>query len=238
MTRKGTESSLGEFAVLSTPLPTQRGLSLRTKVETAIREAIIHRSLPPGVHLVEEDLAATLDVSRNPVREAFRSLEREGWLIAFPGSGVFVAEPTQQEVVDLLEVRAALESLAALLAAERATRADIARLTDIVEKVPPSSSPHVSDAKGSSVIVDLNSEFHLAIARTSGNQELMRLIPSLSDRVRWLFAAVAAKRRTESWKEHRQLLRYISSGNVDAARELALRHVQRTREAYLAARES
>jgi DNA-binding GntR family transcriptional regulator len=205
------------------------GVSLRAAVVGNLREAIVQRVLPPGAHLIEEEIALRLGVSRNPVREAFRSLEQEGWLSSFPGAGVFVAEPSADEVVDLLEVRGALESLAARLAAERASATHIARIQELLaEAGQPRSGGDMSR------FVNLNSEFHLVITKASKNDELLRLLPAMSDRVRWLFAAVAGERVQQSWKEHAQIAKAIARHDSDEAARLATLHVVRTTAAFSA----
>ena len=74
--------------------PLRRPGPLRQGVQEALRELIISRTLAPGQHLVESELADRLDVSRGPVREALQALHARGWVDMRPGRGAFVHEPT------------------------------------------------------------------------------------------------------------------------------------------------
>jgi DNA-binding GntR family transcriptional regulator len=205
----------------------QPGVSLRSTVLTALREGIIHRLLPPGTHLVEDEVAARLSVSRNPIREAFRSLEQEGWVVAYPGAGVYVAEPSPEDALDLLEVRGALESLAARLAAEHATDSQVAQFDALL------GLGRAATERGDvPTLVDLNRDFHLLVAEASGNRELMRSLPAMSDKIRWLFSAVVIQRVVSSWKEHAQLAKAIGARDPELAMKVAGAHVARTRSSY------
>jgi DNA-binding GntR family transcriptional regulator len=202
------------------------GENLRTAVSVALREAIIHRVLPPGSRLVENEVAARLNVSRNPVREAFRSLEQEGWVHSYPSVGVYVSEPSETEVLDLFEVRRVLEGLAAELAASRRTQVHLAQLAELID-----------EANGSTDLLrltDLNAEFHCLVGEASANRELIKLLPQLSNKTKWMWSAVATERVDHSWREHAELVTAIEARERGRARELAEAHVDRTKRAYVA----
>src|SRR5437879_9700100 len=88
---------------------------LRERVYEALLELIVTRSLKPGQHLVETELARLLGVSRQPVREALQRLNTEGWVDLRPAQGAFVHDPTEEEADQLLVVRGLLEAEAARL---------------------------------------------------------------------------------------------------------------------------
>src|SRR3954468_19834720 len=92
---------------------------------TAIRDDIISGYFPPGSRLTEELLAQRYGVSRVPVREALRTLESEGFVRTRKHAGASVAEPTEQEAADLLEIRGLLEPLGTARAAQRRTDAHV-----------------------------------------------------------------------------------------------------------------
>src|ERR1700712_1744909 len=96
----------------------------------ALREAIVGNLMPPGARLTETALAASLGVSRTPVREAFAQLEREGLVTVVARMGVFVREVSERDVEETYTVRAALESLAVELATARRSPLGIARLDE------------------------------------------------------------------------------------------------------------
>ena len=97
-------------------------LPLRDVVFNTLRRAILRGELKPGERLMEIQLANKLGVSRTPIREAIRKLELEGLVLMIPRKGAEVAEITRKNMMDVLEVRKALEELAAELACERIGR--------------------------------------------------------------------------------------------------------------------
>src|SRR5258708_37270649 len=103
------------------PPPVERPAPLREAVYNALVEMIITAELQPGEHLVENDLAAQLGVSRQPVREALQRMQTEGWVDLRPALGAFVHVPTEDEADQLLAARTLLETESARLAAEHAT---------------------------------------------------------------------------------------------------------------------
>ena len=94
---------------------------LRDVVFENLRGAIVEGRLKPGQRLMEVQLAEQLGVSRTPVREAIRKLELEGLVVMLPRKGAYVANMSLKDLIDVLEIRASLEGLAASLAAERIT---------------------------------------------------------------------------------------------------------------------
>ena len=101
---------------------------LRDVVFENLRGAIVEGRLKPGERLMEVQLAEQLGVSRTPVREAIRKLELEGLVVMLPRKGAYVANMSLKDLIDVLEIRASLEGLAASLAAERITDEDIKKL--------------------------------------------------------------------------------------------------------------
>ena len=100
-------------------------LPLRDVVFNTLRQAILRGELKPGERLMEIQLANKLGVSRTPIREAIRKLELEGLVLMIPRKGAEVAEITEKNLRDVLEVRCALEELAVQLACDRSTRRDL-----------------------------------------------------------------------------------------------------------------
>jgi DNA-binding GntR family transcriptional regulator len=122
--RRATRGSLSAAASKRV----ERPAPLRQAVYEALIELIVNRTLKPGQHLVEAELAEYLGVSRQPVREALQRLQTEGWVDLRPAQGAFVHMPTEEEADQLLSVRSVLETHSARLAAEHATPEDVERL--------------------------------------------------------------------------------------------------------------
>src|SRR5579859_2642977 len=204
--------------------PLQRPVPLRQSVYDALIDLIVGGDLPPGQHMVETDLARQLGVSRQPIREALHRMEAEGWVDLRPSQGAFVHVPTDQEVDELLDVRALLEAETARLAAGAASAAQLARLGQIcAEGEAAAAEDDFARA------VAANDAFHAEIA---GNSVLAELADIVGRRVQWYYRMVAPERGPGSWSEHRELIDAFESGDAERAQRLARTHTERTRSAY------
>ena len=112
----------------------QRPAPLRQAVHDAIVDLIVQGTLQGGQHLVENELAEYLGVSRQPVREALQRLQTDGWIDLRPAQGAFVHTPSEDEVDQLLGVRTVLETYSARLAAENATPENVNRLWELQQE--------------------------------------------------------------------------------------------------------
>lgn len=211
----------------------QRPAPLRESVYEAITEMIISRHLEPGQHLVELELAETLGVSRQPVREALQRLHTEGWVVLKPGYGAFVHTPTDDEVDQLLAARAVLESESARLAADHADEQALTRLREVAQQ-----GFDALDADDIEAFVTANAVFHAYVTELSGNKVLADFASQVDRRVRWYYTPVAPSRGPESCHEHVEIIDAIAAGQGDKAARLMRGHTQRTRQAYLKKRPS
>ena len=168
---------------------------LRDKVVDELRQRIIDGVYEPGDRLTEERLADDFGVSRNPVREAIRVLQGEGFLVAQPRRGAVVARLSEQDVVDLFDVRLSLEVLAAKLAAERAGTTGTAALDRLLVLA--------RTARRGADLAALNTRFHAAICALSGNVLLAGIMESLHGRLQWVYRQSAEARarwpNTSGW---------------------------------------
>ncbi|GAA3432963.1 GntR family transcriptional regulator [Kutzneria kofuensis] len=206
----------------------ERPAPLRQAVYEALIELIVNRTLQPGQHLVEIELAEYLGVSRQPVREALQRLQTEGWVDLRPAQGAFVHTPTEEEADQLLSVRSVLETHSAKLAAGRATPADVDLLRDLQEdgvKALADLDVHR--------LVEANANLHAFITKLSGNAVLAELIGLVDRRVRWYYTPIAQPRGEDAWAEHEQLIEAIAAGDSEEASRIMTVHTERTRLAYL-----
>lgn len=204
---------------------------LRISVMGAIREAILDGRIAPGEPLIESHLAGQLGVSRTPVREVLRALEREGLITALPGRRLIVAKPTEREIQQIYDIRQALESLAVRRAAGRATAADAIELRAMVADM--------RDALAASDVSRLElagRQFHEALLRLSDNEILESMLRSVAARTQYLRrlglasdAAVAA-RTTE---EHAALCEAVIAGDGVRAAALIEQHIEFGRQTVL-----
>lgn len=184
----------------------------RDVIADTIRARIIDGSYAPGTRLREEQVAADFEVSRVPVREAFQVLEQQRFLELRRYKGAVVAQPATSGTRELITIRAELEAMAARLAA--IGRGGVVRdeLEDLTRR-----GLAVDPVVDRDLHSDLVETFHDAVARASGNGELVDLLRSLRSRLSWIFAAELAMRATNSWDEHRAISTAILAGDESAA---------------------
>ena len=149
-------------------------LPLRDVVFNTLRQAILKGELAPGERLMEIQLANKLGVSRTPIREAIRKLELEGLVLMIPRKGAEVAEITEKNMLDVLEVRRALEELAVKLACERITEEEIQELKDAAD-----AFQKILSEKDITKIAEADEAFHDVIFKSTGNDRLIQLLNSL-----------------------------------------------------------
>jgi DNA-binding GntR family transcriptional regulator len=205
----------------------ERPAPLRQAVYDVLVEMIITRELQPGEHLVENELAAQLGVSRQPVREALQRLQSEGWVDLRPALGAFVHVPTDAEADQLLAVRTLLEAESARLAAQAATPEQVEHLWEIQRTGEKALA--ADDGEG---LVAANAALHAHVVAMSGNTVLADLIGSVDRRVRWYYLPIARARGKDAWDEHVELIQAIGRRNASRAGDLMRRHTERTRETY------
>lgn len=196
---------------------------LRDRVRDELRRRIIDGVYPPGQRIVERELAVELGVSRIPIRESFRMLESEGFVSVVPRRGVIVRSLTERDVLQLFDVREALEVLACRRGAENATKADLARLRRII--VRADKAAEAGDLHGVGLA---NEVFHDELIRIAKNDLLANLLEPLQGRLHWLFRQHSDP--VDLVRQHDQLLDAIGSGDPDRAAVCALAHVQANRD--------
>jgi DNA-binding GntR family transcriptional regulator len=194
--------------------------SLTLEARDLLRRQIIEGSLRPRERLIAADLADRLQVSRTPVREALYLLASEG-LVVPAKRGFAVREFTPSEIKEIYEVRAALEGMAARLAAERGTREAI----EAVLLVEAGTVTLATSAR--QVLVDRNTLFHRAIFAAAGNERLGLLNGQQSEhffnyRIADLYTDEEAAASIEG---HRQIEAALQKRDGDAAEKAARDHI-------------
>ena len=147
---------------------------LRDVVFESLRTAILEGKLKSGQRLMEVQLAEQLGVSRTPIREAIRKLELEGLVIMLPRKGAYVADMSFKDLIDVLEIRASLEGLAASLASGRRRDEDIEGLEKLAREFEESvKSGDIEE------VLKKDVEFHEYIFSLANNKKLYQIINSL-----------------------------------------------------------
>ncbi len=197
-----------------------RHQALRDQVLAEIRQRIVDGDYPPGTRLTEERLAADFGVSRNPVREALRVVETEGFVTLTPRRGAVVATPDAGTIGDLFAIRGSLEATAARLAAERATPDDIAALRGLLD-----AARLATDEQDLTRVAQLNNDLHRLCIAITGNRWLMTMSSALYLHVHWVFRIGAAERAPHSWAEHIRIVDAIEAHDPDVAEAAVRAHL-------------
>ena len=199
------------------------------RVTRQLRDEILDGVRAPGERLVERELAAALDVSRVPVREALKALVGEGLVTLRPRSWAVVRTFTDSDIADLTEVRTAFEPLTFRLASERRTREGLDRLRATLDE-------HQSAARAGNAVVARRkaADFHELVTELASNELLIEVERPLRSRMRWLLTqhddllAVA--------DQHSELFSAIANRDVELAERLAGEHLTRSQDLFRSAR--
>ncbi len=204
-------------------LEAEGNVSLREAVYQTLRRAILTGTFEPGDRLMEMKLAAQLDVSRTPVREAIHLLEKEMLVKQEPGRGVVVAGITLKQLRDVLEVRGMLEELAVQLACRRAREEDFA----LLNKKAESFARAVEEGKDVTVLAGRDVAFHDVIYRMTDNDRLIQLVADLWEQIyRYRIEFLKDARHGETLvREHQELVRALRERNEEAAVRTARLHI-------------
>src|SRR6201987_843119 len=198
--------------------------SLRDQAYALLKEAItntdIYNQRQP-LRLDERELMQTLGVSRTPAREALSILEQEGFVRTLPRRGIFIVRKSKREIIEMIQMWAALESMSARLATLRAPDEEMGKLRHLFDEFqnsPPSE--HLDEYS------DANIAFHTEVIRLGGSQMLV-------DATRNLLLHVRAIRRATIWKsyrasrsiiDHLRIIEALERRDTELAERLARQH--------------
>ena len=185
----------------------------------ALREAIVRGDIAPEARLVEAEISTNFEMSRGAVRTALIRLEEEGLVVREPHRGARVRKVSDDEAVEILQVRAVLEGLAVRLTAERIDDAGATRLRALLER-------HRELLEGGDLLgaSDANADLHAALLELSGHGTARRLIRALnSQTVRYQYRTILIPGRpAASVAEHTAIVEAVVAGRADEA-EAAMR---------------
>lgn len=201
--------------------------TLAAHVHTRIREAILTGELKSGARVDQNQIAASLNVSLAPVREALKGLEGEGFVTIVPRRGVFVANASIANLDELYFARALIEGETIYQAVPHLTSDGLTKLQELVDRMKA-----VSTAGDINAYIALNREFHLGIYRVLSNQTLLQIIQNLWERselyrYRYMFIAHNPQRVHQ---EHQLILDFCVRRDQTGAREAAMKHIQLTQD--------
>jgi DNA-binding GntR family transcriptional regulator len=211
--------------------PLSRNATYSARTESVLRSMILDGELAPGERLNEVALANTLGISRGPLREAVRRLASEGLLTLVSHRGAFVRTFSRDEIVELYEVRAALELHAVRLVCQRADDGDIAELQAMLDETESRMSRDRNHAYPQEL------DFHLRLVLLVGNQALMDAALASHHQIS-LARSISAKqplRARAAVVEHHELVDAVQARDVHTATDLMDRHIGHSRDSALTA---
>ncbi|HEY3275202.1 MAG TPA: GntR family transcriptional regulator [Syntrophorhabdaceae bacterium] len=200
--------------------------TIRKKVYKHVREQILRGEIGPNERLIEAKIAAEIGTSRTPVREALHSLEIEGLVESLPRIGYMVKAISDQEVVELWEIRFLIEGLAVRWAMEKARDRLIKELKKNIEAAEKMvAGGDVSD------MADVDAQFHEVIARLSGGKRLLELSQTLRRhalryRIESMYLPDTAIRAIEG---HKAILDAVEKGDTEAVNAALKRHLDQSK---------
>ena len=200
------------------------GSTFAKEAYAALKRAICAMDIyshPGEIRLDERKLSEGLGVSRTPIREAMTLLEQEGFVRTRPRRGIFVVKKSKREIVEIVTVMAALESMAARLAARRASAADIAELHRLMDDFQGGN-----DGERLAEYSDANIAFHQAIIRMSGCALLGEMTENLFIHMRAIRKITIHQdnRAARSIVDHMRIIEAIEAGDAERAERLAREH--------------
>ncbi|MFC6640340.1 FCD domain-containing protein [Sulfitobacter sp. JBTF-M27] len=202
---------------------------LADEVYDQLVQAIMDREIGPDDRLVQEKLAAELDISRTPVREALLRLEKEGVLHLANSGGFRLAKISEEETLELYQARAAIEGQAARILTARNDPEELERLRVLIRQTEDLKDPTTRD------YFIANRTIHRAFMEAAGNRFLLEMFDMIWGRAMafHLFAAIENADISKSLGNHIELVDVIATGDRGAALEAFTDHIQEGFELHL-----
>jgi len=205
---------------------------LPDKIYSSLEGAILRGRIKPGDRLIEDELSRSLVVSRGPIREAFRLLEKDGLIRRVPRKGAIVESISKEDISEIYEVIGILEGLAAKLFCKKATDDELARLDQIYEEM------EVQVKKDHFVKYQrLNREFHGVIINGCHNKKIKEIYENFQRQIRWFQKITLSYigRPEISLEEHKNMLKAFLKRDAEKAEVRARKHIERATAIYLKA---
>ena len=196
-------------------------MNLPTPIYQQLINAIEKGDLRPGDRMLETELASRFGVSRTPIREAIRRLETDGLVVHKPRIGAVVRVLTQQEIVELYEMRIVLEATAAQMAAKHCSNAETRTLHDLNDQM-------LAHSKDPFAVATLNRKFHTCIFNAARNRFLAQSYNSLSYSLILLGKTTLEtdERVQNVYAQHEAIIGALISADTEIASEVMRLHME------------
>lgn len=200
-------------------------ISRKDTVLRLLRNAIVDGRLPAGTRLDQNELAAELGVSRMPIREALKQLETERLVVVYPYRGVEVSSLDPSSILEMFEIRIALERLAIARACETLTASHISRMRQVLEAM----DGHIVPSPDGDPWMDMNQTFHGIINEATGWPHLVETIGQYRANVeRYVRYYFSVHGREQSQREHWDLLSACERRDAPRAQHVIELHLRST----------
>jgi DNA-binding GntR family transcriptional regulator len=206
--------------------------TLPDKIYSSLEGAILQGRIKPGERLIEDELSRGLGVSRGPIREAFRLLEKDGLIRRVPRKGAIVESISKEDISEIYEVIGILEGLAAKLFCQKATDDELARLKQVYEEME-------AEVKKDHFVKyqRLNREFHGVIINGCHNKKIRKIYENFQRQIHWFQKVTLSYggRPEISLREHRNMLKAFLKRDAEKAEGMAREHIERAIAIYVKA---
>ena len=197
-------------------------LSLVRHVTDFLVDSIINGRLAPGERLIENDLQRRFSISRGPIRESLRILEKDGFVVTSPRKGTFVRKITQKDVEENFPIRANLEGLAARSALDHIRQKDIARMELALSKME-----QAAQKKNLKAYLKQHLDFHETFILASKNDTLVEILQNLRRQAMWfsLLYFYVSEALEDELRVHREILNLFIQRDVNKLENLVRGHI-------------
>ncbi|MEY7999041.1 GntR family transcriptional regulator [Clostridium sp. Mt-5] len=203
----------------------KKPISYYNQAYNSIKEMIFNGIFKPGDRIYESKLAEQFQVSRSPIREAIRSLEKDGLLCIDDKSRTTVYKPTIKDIEDIYECRRALESMAARLTTIRASGDELKKIENVLLEVKENIE-HFDDNVTKAIIL-LNSQFHNLILHFSQNDRLQKQSNDLK-LLTYFYRSIDVyenKRNRDIFEHHLKIFHFIKQRDAEKAARVMDEHI-------------
>ena len=207
--------------------PMMESRPIREIAYEVLKHAIITGQIPAGERIVETDYADRLHISRTPLREALRKLERDGLVEYVLRRGVVVRAFTMEDVEEIYTIRNSLEMLTLPAIIEKATEEDIRGLKDRLHAMD-----EVLERGDIETLSPMAREFHAELTAICGQHRILRVIEGQDEFIK-RFSSMAIRqenRRSQAHEEHHKLVEYIEKRDLESFTQLMHKHIERSKE--------
>lgn len=211
---------------------TEKATTVR-KVYEVLRDKAIDFEFKPGERLNESALTRELGISRTPLREALNRLVAEGFLTLSPGQGFYCRKLVPERIAQLYQVRCGLETEAVRRAIEMASDQKLRTIETYLD----ATEKEYATCEDFGELARMDEEFHIELARLSGNEELIDLLTNVNERIRYVrtvnlrqLRSTGAKKEHEGLSAHRFIANAVIKRDAETAISALRQHIERRSE--------